>query len=151
MLQEAPFRKWRSWRKWRIWQNSPWVWQIGWHSGLLESGDYDENGEYGEKSPEGWRKFSWDYKRRSLQRTKVDKDGESYKNGKFGENRKFGKSLPWVWQIFKLDTKSDPWRVAILTQMANMAKIRKSPNLSQIRWQRGPLESSKFDAGIVWL
>ena len=81
-----------------------------------------------------------------MQRRKVNKDGESYKNGKFGENRKSGKNFPWVWQIFKLDTKSDPWRVAILTKMANMAKIRQSPNLSQIRWQRGPLESSKLVA-----
>ena len=44
-----------------------------------------------------------------MQRRKVNKDGESYKNGKFGENRKSDKNLPWVWQIFKLDAKSDPW------------------------------------------
>ena len=49
-------------------------------------------------------------------------------------------------EIFKLDTKSDPWRVAILTKMANIAKIRQSPNLSQTRWQRSPLESSKLVA-----
>ena len=34
-------------------KNSPWVWEIGWNSGLLESGDYDENGEYDKNSETG--------------------------------------------------------------------------------------------------
>ena len=59
-MAKGPFGKWRFWRKWRIWRK--WQkWQLiatiakletkiqmRWQRGPLESGDFDENGVFGE-------------------------------------------------------------------------------------------------------
>ena len=52
-----------------------------------------EIGESGQKPPEGWKKFNCNYKRRSLQRRKVDENGEFNKNIKFDEK---------IWQKFAM-------------------------------------------------
>ena len=44
-----------------------------------------EIGESGQKPPEGWKKFKCNYKRCSLQRRKVDENGEFNKNIKFDD------------------------------------------------------------------
>lgn len=57
-VTKLPLTKWRGWQKWRIWQNSPWDWKtfkLNDKSGLLESGDHDENGEYDENSESSQR------------------------------------------------------------------------------------------------
>ena len=64
-MAKEPFEKWQFWRKWLIWQK----WRKGrliagiaqqetkiqmiWQRGPLESGDFGENGVYGENGGNG--------------------------------------------------------------------------------------------------
>lgn len=107
--------KWRGWRKWRIWQNSPLVWKtfkLNDKSGLLESGDHDENGECDENSESRnqWRKIARGLAKILIRlegvllaKTKNWRNGESDKNGESGKKiyHGFNKYSSW-------GAKSDP-------------------------------------------
>ena len=129
--------KWRGWRKWRIWQNSPWVWKtfkLNDKSGLLESGDHDENGEYDENSESShqWRKIARGLAKMLIRlegallaKTKNWRNGESDKNGESGK-----KSIMGLTNIQVGMPRVAPWKVANLTKMANKEKMT---NLAIIR------------------
>lgn len=141
-LQKALLTKWRNWGKWRIWQNSPWVWKIfklGDKSGLLESGNYEENGEHDENSESSHQWGKWGKIARGLVKILIRlweallakkkhwRNGESDKNGESGKNITMGltniRCQKWM-------PKVAPWKVANLTKMANQAKMT---NLAIIR------------------
>ena len=91
---------------------------------------YDKNCE---KSPDSWR-FKVDAKSRG-----------PFESGDFGENGKFGKNgesgtnsenrqglaISRMWQISKLDTKSGPWRVAILANIVTGEIGDNSPKMQR--------------------
>ena len=61
-MAKGPFAKWRFWRKWRIWQKWRLIAKISklltkiqmrWQRGPLQSGDFRENGVFGENGRNG--------------------------------------------------------------------------------------------------
>ena len=89
-----------------------------------------ENGLNGKKSPEGWR-FKLDAKRGPFE------SGKFGKNGKLAQTVKDGVALSRMWQIFKLDAKSDPFS----TKMANQKKMPTSQKYArEFMYKRIPLK-----------
>ena len=92
---------------------------------IMSVSHFARNGECGEKSPGGWRKFKWDYKRFPLYKVVW----EVYENGASGKS---GANLPWVWQIFKVDAKSGPLERGDYDENGEPDENSESPDLLAI-------------------